>query len=284
MNKRKWLGSGLLLITAIVWGFCFVVQRTGMDYVGPFTYGASRFLLGGAALLPLALPRRTDKQTRRSSALAGVPCGVLLFAGTSLQQAGLMTVSAGKAGFLTAMYIVLVPLLGLFLGQKPRARVWISAVLGAVGLYLLCVGEDGASGMHTGDWLLIACALMFALHIQLVDHVAEKTDSLTLSCSQYLTVAALSLIAMLLTETPTWTGIRECLPMILYGGLVSIAIGYTLQVVAQKITPPAVASVMMCLESVFATLSGWLVLGEMFSAREGIGAVVMLCAALLAQL
>lgn len=284
MNKRKWLGSGLLLVTAIVWGFCFVVQRTGMDYVGPFTYGASRFLLGAAALLPLTLLRRPDRETRRRSIRAGVPCGVLLFLGTSLQQAGLQTVSAGKAGFLTALYIVLVPLLGLFLKQKVRARVWVSAVLGAAGLYLLCVGEDGAGGMQTGDWLLIAGALMFAMHIQYVDHVAAGAESLVLSCAQYFTVAALSAVAMLLTEKPTWAAISDCMPMILYGGLVSIAIGYTLQVVAQKITPPAVASVMMCLESVFATLSGWLVLGEMLSLREGIGAAVMLCAALLAQL
>ena len=271
MNKRKWLGSGLLLVTAIVWGFCFVVQRTGMDYVGPFTYGASRFLLGAAALLPLTLLRRPDRETRRRSIRAGVPCG-------------LQTVSAGKAGFLTALYIVLVPLLGLFLKQKVRARVWISAVLGAVGLYLLCVGEGGAGGMQTGDWLLIAGALMFAMHIQYVDHVAAGADSLVLSCAQYFTVAALSAVAMLLTEKPTWAAISDCMPMILYGGLVSIAIGYTLQVVAQKITPPAVASVMMCLASVFATLAGWLVLGEMLSLREGIGAAVMLCAALLAQL
>ena len=189
MHKRKWLGSGLLLVTAIVWGFCFVVQRTGMDYVGPFTYGASRFLLGAAALLPLTLLRRPDRETRRRSIRAGVPCGVLLFLGTSLQQAGLQTVSAGKAGFLTALYIVLVPLLGLFLKQKVRARVWISAVLGAVGLYLLCVGEGGAGGMQTGDWLLIAGALMFAMHIQYVDHVAAGADSLVLSCAQYFTVA-----------------------------------------------------------------------------------------------
>ena len=143
MNK-KWLGSFLLLITAIVWGFCFVVQRSGMDYVGAFTYGAARFLLGGLALIPLALARPCEKQKRRKSLLAGLPCGLALFAGTSLQQLGLKTVSAGKAGFLSAMYIVLVPVLGLFIGQKVKARVWISAALGAVGLYLLCTG--GADG------------------------------------------------------------------------------------------------------------------------------------------
>lgn len=281
MNK-KWLGSFLLLITAIVWGFCFVVQRSGMDYVGAFTYGAARFLLGGLALIPLALARPCEKQKRRKSLLAGLPCGLALFAGTSLQQLGLKTVSAGKAGFLSAMYIVLVPVLGLFIGQKVKARVWISAALGAVGLYLLCTG--GADGsVSAGDLLVLGCSLMFAVQIQLVNHFSD-TDSIVLSISQYLTVAVLSAVVMLFTETPTWTGVVDCLPLILYGGLVSIAIGYTLQTVAQKYTPPAVASVMMCLESVFATLSGWLVLGEMFSVREGIGAVVMLLAALLAQL
>lgn len=281
MNK-KWLGSFLLLITAIVWGFCFVVQRSGMDYVGAFTYGAARFLLGGLALIPLALARPCEKQKRRKSLLAGLPCGLALFAGTSLQQLGLKTVSAGKAGFLSAMYIVLVPVLGLFIGQKVKARVWISAALGAVGLYLLCTG--GADGsVSAGDLLVLGCSLMFAVQIQLINHFSD-TDSIVLSISQYLTVAVLSAVVMLFTETPTWTGIVDCLPLILYGGLVSIAIGYTLQTVAQKYTPPAVASVMMCLESVFATLSGWLVLGEMFSVREGIGAVVMLLAALLAQL
>ena len=281
MNK-KWLGSFLLLITAIVWGFCFVVQRSGMDYVGAFTYGAARFLLGGLALIPLALARPCKKQKRRKSLLAGLPCGLALFAGTSLQQLGLKTVSAGKAGFLSAMYIVLVPVLGLFIGQKVKARVWISAALGAVGLYLLCTG--GADGsVSAGDLLVLGCSLMFAVQIQLINHFSD-TDSIVLSISQYLTVAVLSAVVMLFTETPTWTGVVDCLPLILYGGLVSIAIGYTLQTVAQKYTPPAVASVMMCLESVFATLSGWLVLGEMFSVREGIGAVVMLLAALLAQL
>lgn len=281
MNK-KWLGSFLLLITAIVWGFCFVVQRSGMDYVGAFTYGAARFLLGGLALIPLALARPCEKQKRRKSLLAGLPCGLALFAGTSLQQLGLKTVSAGKAGFLSAMYIVLVPVLGLFIGQKVKARVWISAALGAIGLYLLCTG--GADGsVSAGDLLVLGCSLMFAVQIQLVCHFSDA-DSIVLSVSQYLTVAVLSAVVMLFTETPTWTGVVDCLPLILYGGLVSIAIGYTLQTVAQKYTPPAVASVMMCLESVFATLSGWLVLGEMFSVREGIGAVVMLLAALLAQL
>lgn len=281
MNK-KWLGSFLLLITAIVWGFCFVVQRSGMDYVGAFTYGAARFLLGGLALIPLALARPCEKQKRRKSLLAGLPCGLALFAGTSLQQLGLKTVSAGKAGFLSAMYIVLVPVLGLFIGQKVKARVWISAALGAIGLYLLCTG--GADGsVSAGDLLVLGCSLMFAVQIQLVCHFSDA-DSIVLSVSQYLTVAVPSAVVMLFTETPTWTGVVDCLPLILYGGLVSIAIGYTLQTVAQKYTPPAVASVMMCLESVFATLSGWLVLGEMFSVREGIGAVVMLAAALLAQL
>lgn len=281
MNK-KWLGSFLLLITAIVWGFCFVVQRSGMDYVGAFTYGAARFLLGGLALIPLALARPCEKQKRRKSLLAGLPCGLALFAGTSLQQLGLKTVSAGKAGFLSAMYIVLVPVLGLFIGQKVKARIWISAALGAVGLYLLCTG--GADGsVSAGDLLVLGCSLMFAVQIQLINHFSD-TDSIVLSISQYLTVAVLSAVVMLFAETPTWTGVVDCLPLILYGGLVSIAIGYTLQTVAQKYTPPAVASVMMCLESVFATLSGWLVLGEMFSVREGIGAVVMLLAALLAQL
>lgn len=281
MNK-KWLGSFLLLITAIVWGFCFVVQRSGMDYVGAFTYGAARFLLGGLALIPLALARPCEKQKRRKSLLAGLPCGLALFAGTSLQQLGLKTVSAGKAGFLSAMYIVLVPVLGLFIGQKVKARVWISAALGAVGLYLLCTGGVDGS-VSAGDLLVLGCSLMFAVQIQLINHFSD-TDSIVLSISQYLTVAVLSAVVMLFAETPTWTGVVDCLPLILYGGLVSIAIGYTLQTVAQKYTPPAVASVMMCLESVFATLSGWLVLGEMFSVREGIGAVVMLLAALLAQL
>lgn len=281
MNK-KWLGSFLLLITAIVWGFCFVVQRSCLDYVGAFTYGAARFLLGGLALIPLALARPCEKQKRRKSLLAGLPCGLALFAGTSLQQFGLKTVSAGKAGFLSAMYIVLVPVLGLFIGQKVKARVWISTALGAVGLYLLCTGGVDGS-VSAGDLLVLGCSLMFAVQIQLINHFSD-TDSIVLSISQYLTVAVLSAVVMLFTETPTWTGVVDCLPLILYGGLVSIAIGYTLQTVAQKYTPPAVASVMMCLESVFATLSGWLVLGEMFSVREGIGAVVMLLAALLAQL
>ena len=281
MNK-KWLGSFLLLITAIVWGFCFVIQRSCLDYVGAFTYGAARFLLGGLAQIPQALARPCTKHNRRKSRLAGLPCGLALFAGTSLQQLGLKTVSAGKAGFLSAMYIVLVPVLGLFIGQKVKARVWISAALGAVGLYLLCTG--GADGsVSAGDLLVLGCSLMFAVQIQLINHFSD-TDSIVLSISQYLTVAVLSAVVMLFTETPTWTGVVDCLPLILYGGLVSIAIGYTLQTVAQKYTPPAVASVMMCLESVFATLSGWLVLGEMFSVREGIGAVVMLAAALLAQL
>lgn len=279
--RGKWTGSFLLLITAMLWGFCFVVQRSGMDFVGPFTFGASRFALGGLALLPLALRRKLDARVRKRSFLAGIPCGVLLFLGSSLQQMGLQRTAAGKAGFLTALYIVLVPLLGLFLGQRSRWHIWVSAGLGAVGLYLLCA--SGPVGVSVGDLLLIGCALMFAVHIQLIDRFSAETDGLALSCAQSLVTAALSAVVMLATEKPTWAPLVDCLPMILYGGLGSIAIGYTLQIVAQKRTPPAVASVMMCLESVFATLSGWLVLGETLSLREGVGAVIVLGAALLSQ-
>ncbi len=279
MNK-KWMGSLLLLLTAMLWGFCFVVQRSGMEYVGPFTFGASRFLLGALALLPLAL-RPMEAGKRKKSFLAGLPCGVLLFLGSSLQQLGLQTTSAGKAGFLTALYIVLVPLLGLLAKQRVRATVWTAAMLGAAGLYLLCAG--GTSGFASGDLLLILCALMFAFHIQLVGRVAVGTDGIALSCSQSFVTAGLSAVVMLFTETPQIAPLLDCLPMILYGGIGSIAIGYTLQIVAQRHTPPAVASVMMCLESAFAALSGWIFLGEAFNVQEGTGAALMLAAALLSQ-
>jgi drug/metabolite transporter (DMT)-like permease len=288
--KKQGAGSLLLLLAAVIWGSSFVAQIMGMDYIQPFTFQALRSLLGALALLPLILfsdGRRKKKgaekrpEEAKDLLIGGTLCGLVLFAAINLQQFGLVYTTAGKAGFLTALYIVIVPLYGLFLRHRVRPRIWVAVVVATLGLYLLSVTETFT--INSGDLLLILCAFAFAAQILVVDRFSLKVSGMKLCAFQFLVCGLLSLIAMFIFETPTLSGIRASIGPLLYAGVLSSGVAYTLQIIGQRTTPPAVASLLMSLESVFAVLAGMLVLGEMLTIREGIGSALMFFAIILAS-
>lgn len=289
----------LLLLTAFIWGIAFVAQDVAMDVMQPFTFNAARTLVAALALLPCirlldalekkrggrVSPRRfaaLSPAQKRTLVLGGVCCGAALFVGTSLQQLGIRETSAGKAGFVTALYIVLVPLSGLFLGRVVRRAVWLAVGLCTVGLFFLCVTDTFTVGL--GDLYLLLCAGAFTVHILVIDHFSPKTDCVRMSCLQFFVASALCAVMMLLFEKPTFASLLRGWVPILYAGVLSGGLGYTLQMVAQRDTDPTVASLLMCLESVFAVLAGWALLGEMLTARELLGCGLMLGGIVLAQL
>lgn len=288
--KEQFKGSLLLLIGTAIWGCAFVAQSVAMDHVGPFTFQVGRSLLAVAVLVPVAAlfdrgkrdggtyrARWADKKLWKT----GLLCGLALFVASGLQQMGMVHTEPGKAGFLTAMYIVLVPVLGLFLGKRPGALVWISVGIAAVGLYLLsCVG---IGGVNIGDVYLIGCALAYAVQITLVDRLSPGLDGLRLNCIQFLVVAVLSAVVMFFAETPTWTGVLACGGALLYTGVLSSAVGFTLQILGQQRVSGEPAALIMSLESVFAVLAGWLILSQTLTVPESIGCVLVFAAVLLSQ-
>jgi drug/metabolite transporter (DMT)-like permease len=281
--------DALLLLAAMVWGTGFVAQRLGMDHVGPLTFTAARFALGALALAPLALRRGRGvdppglRSARRRWPLAGgAVAGVALFTGAALQQAGLVTTEAGKAGFITGLYVIIVPLLGLGLGRQPDRSLWAAAVLAVVGLYLLSM--SGARGLEPGDLYVLACAVMWAVHVLVVARVAPLADPIRLALVQFATVAVLGAAAALVFEAPRLADLEAAGGAIAYGGLLSVGVAFTIQIVAQRDAPPEHVAIILSLESVFAALAGWLWLGESLRVREVVGCAVMLAAMLLAQL
>ncbi len=276
----------LLLVTALVWGFGFVAQRAGMQYVGPFTFNGIRFLLGGICLLPLTL--RAD-QTMSTHIAAGVSplkagfwAGCLLFCGASLQQVGLLYTSAGKAGFITGLYVIFVPIFGLVLGQRTSLGTWLGAFLAAVGMYFLSVRANFTIG--AGDLFVLAGAGFWALHVLLLGYLSPRTHPLRLAMVQFLCCGVFSLIIALRFEIFSMSAIEAAAIPILYGGLCSVGIGYTLQTVAQRWAHPAHASILLSLEAVFAAVGGWWLLGETLSGRGLFGCVLMLTGMLFSQL
>ncbi len=280
--KKNWVGSLLLLITAFIWGTAFVAQRMGMDHIQPLTFNGVRNVLGGVALLPVALYLSRGTKITRATWIGGLCCGVVLFIASTLQQFGIAGTTVGKAGFITAMYIVLVPLLGLLLHKKVPLRVWGAVALAAIGLYLLCMKEGLA--LTAGDTLVLLCAVMFSVHILVIDHFSSKADCVMMSCIQFFVAGALGLIGMALYEKPSVSAIWDARWSIVYAGVLSSGVAYTLQIIAQKRTPPAVASLLMSLEAVFSALAGWLILSENFTSREMLGVLLMFAAILLAQI
>ena len=282
------------VLAALIWGTAFVAQSVAADHVGPFTFTAARSAVAFVFLLVLCLVfrclRRRDFQEEaqarpgswRDLAIGGICCGVVLTMGTNLQQMGLETTTSGKAGFITALYIVLVPLLGMLWGRRPAWLVWLAVLLSVAGLYLLCIGEDFS--IAPGDGLLILCALCFSGHILVVDHFSRLTDCVKMSCLQFATASVLCMGVAVFTEPIDAGTIVQCAVPLLYAGVLSGAVGYTLQIVAQKDTDPTVASLLMSLESVFAVLAGWVLLGDMLTAREALGCVLMMGGIVLAQL
>jgi len=285
MHQRNIRADILLLIVAIIWGFAFVAQRLGMDHLGPFGFNAARFLLGAVSLLPLLLFFKTTHDQPVSALLkAGCAAGGVLFLGATLQQAGLVYTSASNAGFITGLYIMLVPLFGLTIGEKTQGNTWIGAMLGVVGLYLLSVSETFS--VNPGDLLVLAGAGAWAVHVLLLSRFAPKFDNLRLAIAQFMVCALLSGIAAVFTEQDTLQLENFILSIgpILYAGLFSVGIAYTLQVFAQKDAPPSHAAIIMSLETVFAAVGGWWLLEEQLNSRELAGCGLMLVGMLLSQM
>lgn len=282
----------LLVLTAFIWGTAFVAQSVGMDYLEPFTFNGVRNLIGGAALLPcIALLQllnekngtsKADGGSRKDLVTGGVACGLLLFAASSLQQIGIQYTTAGKAGFITAFYIVIVPVLGIFLRKKIGWKVWTAVVIALAGLYFLCITDRFTVGK--GDILIFMCAMVFSLHILVIDYFSPKVDGVKMSCIQFFVCGIASLPFMFLLETPKLGAMIEGWMPLLYAGVLSCGVAYTLQIIGQKNVNPAVASLILSLESCFSVLAGWVVLGERLSVRESVGCVLMFGAIILAQL
>lgn len=311
MNSKKMRSNLMLLLTAFIWGVAFVAQSVGMDYVGPFTFNAVRNFIGAFVLLlfiPLidkankkssATPNLTESDTRSGASdsaaagnaassdkktliIGGILCGIFLAIASSFQQIGIAYTTVGKAGFITAMYIVIVPILGLFVGKKVRLIAWVSVGLSVVGLYLLCMTESLSLGK--GDILVLICAFCFSFHIMIVDYFSPKVDGVRMSCIQFFTCAIICSIPALLTESPNLHSILAAWQPILYAGALSSAVGYTLQIVAQKNTDPVIASLLMSLESAFSLLAGWIILHQYLSPKELCGCLLMFAAIMLSQI
>jgi drug/metabolite transporter (DMT)-like permease len=283
--------DALLLTTAIIWGFAFVAQRVGMDYVGPFTFNGIRFALGSLSLLPLVLIGQEQRIATNpilprpgltTILLGGGALGLALFAGASLQQIGLVYTTAGKAGFITGLYVIVVPILGLFWRQQPKIGTWIGAFLAAIGLYFLSVTEQFT--IELGDLLVLIGAFFWAAHVLIIGWLSPRINPIKLAFSQYVACSILSLITASIIEVITLNSIMQAGIPILYGGLLSVGIAYTLQVVAQRDAHAAHAAILLSLEAVFAAIGGWLVLGETIPFRGLFGCGLMLAGMLLSQL
>jgi drug/metabolite transporter (DMT)-like permease len=283
--------DALLLLTAAIWGFAFVAQRAGMQHIGPLTFNATRFALGALAVLPLALARR--RAARRAAARAGGPrrihpvpaglmAGAVLTGGALLQQAGLVSTTAGKAGFITGLYVVLVPLAGLFWGQRAGWSLWVGVLLAAGGLYLLSVTRQFT--IESGDLLVLGSALFWTGHVLLLAWLSPRTDPIALAFVQNAVCAALSGAALPFVEHPSLQAIRAAAVPILYGGLLSVGVAFTLQILGQRRAPPAHAALLLSTEAVFAALGGWWLLGERLGARGLAGCALMFAGMLCAQL
>lgn len=288
MNSRTTRANILLLLTAMIWGAAFVAQRVGMDHMGPLTFNGVRFALGSAALLPLIAfldKKRTVAPPPFSTLLkGGVLMGLALFLGAWLQQFGLCYTTAGKAGFITGLYVVFVPLIGIFLGQRYGTGTWAGAGLAIAGMYLLSVTESFS--MDKGDALVLMSAFFWGIHVLLVGRLTQglKTvDAVRLAAIQFATCSVISFAGAAATEDITLAGLRAGAIPILYGGLMSVGVAYTLQVVAQRDARPAPAAIILSLEAVFAALTGWLMLGEILTTQAVIGCALMLCGMIWSQ-
>ncbi len=281
----------LLLLAAAIWGFAFVAQRIGMDYIGPFTFNGIRFALGALSLTPLAVynrnrspaTARTAFKSRAAFLYGGLLAGTVLFAGASLQQVGLIYTTAGKAGFITGLYVVIVPILGLLGGQRTDAGTWLGALVAVWGLYLLSIQSESFH-ISMGDLLEIIGAVFWSLHVIVIGWLSPRTDTVRLAITQFVVCSLLSLVTAGAVETVSWTAIRQAAIPILYGGLLSVGVAYTLQVVVQRRAHPSHAAIILSLEAVFAALGGWVVLDETLSLRASLGCALMLTGMLLSQL
>jgi drug/metabolite transporter (DMT)-like permease len=275
----------MLWVTAAIWGFAFVAQRKGMEFIGPFTFNGIRFLLGSASLLPLIfwmkIKQKSPSAKQKNIIKGGLIAGVVLFIGASLQQAGMVYTTAGKAGFITGFYVILVPLIGVFIGQHITRLLWTGALIALAGLYLLTM--DGPFILQKGDFLILLSAFFWAIHVQVINKLVDTHAALPLSAFQFAVCGILSLATAAFSETITIPTIVQATWPLLYGGLMSVGIAYTLQVVAQQHVHPAYASIILSFETVFAVVGGWLLLNEVLSLRNLSGCLLMLAGIVIVQ-
>ena len=290
--KKQAISAAELLLTAFIWGVAFVAQSVGMDYIGPFTFNCVRSIIGGLVLIPLVVilgkKNRADKtaeeakEYKRNTVIGGICCGFCLCVASNFQQFGIMHTTVGKAGFITALYIIIVPILGIFMKKRVAPIVWVSSVIAVIGFYLLSI--SGRVSINRGDILVLICAVLFSVHILVIDYFSPKGEGVTISCIQFFTSGILCGILMFLFENPQIKDILAAYLPILYAGVMSCGVAYTLQIVGQKNMDPTVASLILSLESVFSALAGWLILGQGLSGKELIGCSLVFVAVLLAQM
>ena len=287
MKKHTLKGNLILLLTAVVWGISFVSQRVGMELIKPNTFNGIRTLLGALVLMPVILIRdKTGKSypsDKKRLLIGGIICGTLLCIASTLQTWGMVYTTSGKSGFITAMYMIIVPIIGLFIGKKIRPLTVLGIVGAVVGLYLLSLGGAELS-LNKGDLITLMCAVVFAFHIMVIDRLSGEVDGVKLACLQFLVCGAINIILMLLFDHPDWNLVRSCTVPILYSGIMSCGVAYTLQIIGQRYTEPTPASIIMSLESVFAALAGWILLHESLSPKEILGCVLMFAAIIVVQL
>lgn len=290
-QKKTSIQSSLMLfLAAVIWGVAFVAQSVGMDYMGPLTFNGARFLIGGAVLLPLIRYReRQNKAEQGKEACSGkelltggICCGLALCAASLLQQYGIVYTTVGKAGFITTLYIIIVPFFGIFLHKKVGPKIWIGAVVAVIGMYLLCI--SGGFSLNRGDSLVLLCAVVFSVHILVVDYFSPRMDSVKLSCIQFFTSGVICTAGALLVEKPSASALLAGWMPVLYAGVLSCGVAYTLQVVGQKKVEPTIASLILSMESVVSVLAGWLLLNQKLSGRELAGCGLVFAAVILVQL
>lgn len=285
--------SFLLFLAAFIWGVAFVAQSVGMDYMGPCTFNGARFLMGSVVLMPLVIFRRRKKRAengkgqetgkdRKSVVAGGICCGLVLCFASLCQQVGILYTTVGKAGFITTLYIIIVPIMGIFLKKKVSGKVWIGALLAAFGMYLLCMSERLA--LSRGDTYVFICAILFSIHILVIDYFSPKVDGVELSCIQFLTAGIICSGLALLLEKPVLQNFIDGMIPLAYAGIMSCGVAYTLQVVGQKDTDPTIASLILSMESVISVLAGWVILGQELNSRELFGCVLVFGAVILVQL
>ena len=293
MDRKQIQNTLLLVFTAMIWGCSFVAQTVGAEHVGTFTFLASRSWLGGIVLLPViafsdyrekrsGTYQTQSKNTLRTLIWGGIACGVCLFFAAATQQMGVAQTTTAKAGFITTLYVLMVPILTLFMGRKIGKKIWLCVMMGVIGLYFLCMADS--ISLNKGDALVLLCAFLFSLHILVIDHFSPKVNSIKLSCIQFFTTAVIATVFTFLFEHPTAQTLLAAALPIMYAGILSSGVGFTLQVVAQKDLNPTIASLAMSLESVFSALAGWILLGQSLSVRELFGCALMFTAIVIAQL
>lgn len=291
MHRNTLRSDLILLLAAVIWGFAFVAQRIGMDYVGPFTYNGVRFALGTIMLLPFLffnasktepLIRAVNQADRRKIILGSLMTGLFLFGGVALQQLGLQQTTAGKAGFITGLYVVFVPIVGLLFGQRSHLSMWIGAILSVAGLYLLSMTSTFI--IAPGDKLVLYCAVIFTFHVLFIGWLSPMMDSFLLAVIQFAICALLNLVIAFAIEPVNLSSILQAWLPIAYGGILSVGVAYTLQVIAQKTAHPAYASIILSLEAVFAVLGGWMILHEQLNQRMIVGCLLMLAGMMVVQM